>query len=83
VKALARRIGKVEEREWLREVDRGPSHLIVSPDDWPEADRRAYDALADRGEFAAWADLLEKRTGQRPGPRTRVIALRLRADGPQ
>jgi hypothetical protein len=83
VKSLARRIGKIEERERLREAELGPSHLIVAPDDWPEADRLAYDALAESGEFGAWADLLEKHPGQRPRPRTRVIAFRLRADGPQ
>jgi hypothetical protein len=82
VKALARRIGKVEERDWAREADIGPSQLIVMPDDWREADCRAYDALSGSDDFGAWADLLEKHAGW-PGRRTRVIALRLRADEPQ
>jgi hypothetical protein len=83
VESLARRVGKVAEREWLREADQGSAHLIVAPDDWPEEDGRAYDALSEIGDFEVWAALLEKHTGKRPGPRTRVIALRLRSDGTQ
>jgi hypothetical protein len=52
------------------------------PDAWPAEDCRACDALYDGGEFEAWNTLLEQHTGQRPGPHTRVIALRLRHDGP-
>lgn len=82
MKVLGRRLRRIEDREQLREVEHGPSHLIVRPDEWPEAACRAYDALLAGGEFEAWADLLEQHAGQRPGPRTRVIAFRLWADGP-
>lgn len=53
------------------------------PDEWPEADCLVHDTLLARGDGARCEDQLAKRTGQRPGPATRVIALRLRADGPQ
>lgn len=82
MKALGRRLRRIEDREQLRAVEHGPSHLIVMPDEWPEAACQAYDALLAGAEFAAWADLLETHAGMRPGPRTRVIAFRLRADGP-
>ena len=52
------------------------------PDSWPEDARLAYDALLAGDDVAVWEDLLETQTGQRPGPDTRVIALRLRKDGP-
>lgn len=82
MKALGRRLRRIEEREQLRAIEHGPSYLIVRPDEWPEAACRAYDALRAGEDVEAWADLLERHAGQRPGPRTRVIALRLWAGGP-
>ena len=83
MKALGRRVRRIEEWELLRAGEQGPPYLIVMPDEWPAAACRAYDTLLAGGDFEAWADLLERHAGQRPGPRTRVIAFRLRADGPQ
>jgi hypothetical protein len=82
MKALKRRVLAMQARAQARELDRGPSHLIVMPDAWPVEECRAYDVLYDQGEYEAWFALLERHTGQRPGPHTRVIALRLREDGP-
>jgi len=82
MKALQRRVVAMEARAQAQHSERGPAHLIVMPDAWPEEDRRAYDELYDSGQVDAWNTLLERQTGQRPGPFTRVIALRLRDDGP-
>lgn len=65
MKALGRRILRIEAREQPREVEQGPSHLIVLPDAWSEEACRTYDALVASDDFAAWADLLEQHTGQR------------------
>ena len=83
MKTLGRRLRRIEEREQLRGLEHGPPYLFVSPDEWPEAASQAYDGLVAGDDVAAWAELLEQHTGQRPGLQTRVIAFRLRADGPQ
>ncbi len=83
MKALGRRITHIEHRARIHEVARGPSHLIVMPDSWPAADCLAYDTLFASGDIVAWHELIAKHTGQRPGPTTRVVALRRRDDGPQ
>lgn len=82
MKALGRRLRSMEVRAQAQQAERYPSHLIVMPDAWPEEDHRAFEALRNSNDEMAWEDLLERNTGKRPGPGTRVIVLRLRQVGP-
>ena len=82
MKSLGRRLARVERKERVHEADRGPAFLIVMPDAWPDEDCLAYDTLQQSGDMADWVELVAKHSGQRPGPATRVIALRKRDDGP-
>jgi hypothetical protein len=66
------------ERRW-RPADPSPAFLVVSPGEWPAADRDAFDA----GDPAVRDALVERHTGQRPGPYTRLIMLFPRVDGPE
>ncbi len=57
----------------------GPGIIVLIPDEsWTAEDRARY---AAGGE--AMADVIEERTGQRPGATTIVITMAERADGPQ
>jgi hypothetical protein len=77
VRALARRVGRIEARR--PEPGGGPPLLVLFPDDWPDADVAAFDG----GDPAARADAVERHAGVRPGPATCLIVLRTRPDGPQ
>jgi len=70
-----KRLERLEQR-W-RPVDCSPKFLVVWPEDWPETDREAFD-----GGSVGRDALIERHTGQRPGPRTRLIVIRRRSDGP-
>ena len=83
MRGLGRRLGRVEAAARSRRAALGPPVVVVYPDDWPAADRVAYDAAREAGDLATRAALVERNTGVRPGPATMVIELRLRADGPQ
>jgi hypothetical protein len=50
--------------------------ILVRPDDWPEADRLAF----DRDDLGQRDAAIERQTGQRPGPLTRMIVIR-RSEG--
>ena len=77
---VGNRIGRLEAARTRREAaDPAPGIMILYPDDWPAADRAAFDG----GDDAAWGAAVARNTGQRPGPRTRIIALCERPDGPQ
>ena len=73
-------VGRLETAARARAAvaDPAPGLMVVFPDDWPADDLAAFDG----GDDAAWADAVERNTGRRPGPRTRLIALRERPDGP-
>lgn len=75
------RVGRLEGAARARRAaaDPAPGLMVVLPDDWPAAGLAAFEA----GEEAARREAVARNTGQRPGPRTKVIALRQRADGPQ
>ena len=83
MRALGRRLGRVEAAARARRADLAPALLVVDPAAWPEADRAAYDAARVAGDGAAEAALVERHAGRRPGPATLVIAVRVRADGAQ
>ena len=76
MKGLARRVGRIEGRR--PDLGGGPPLLVVFPDDWPAAERAAFDG----GDPVARADAVERQTGARPGPATLLIVLRVRPDGP-
>ena len=78
--ALGRRLARIEARERTRlgEARSGPAMLLVYPDDWPPADRAAFDG----DDPEARADAVARHTGVRPGSGTRYIAVRVRPDGP-
>ena len=80
---LGRRLGLLEGAAWAREAALGPPVLVVYPDDWPAADRAAWDAAWAAGNQAARMALVGKHAGERPGPATTVLVFRLRPDGPQ
>jgi hypothetical protein len=46
--------------------------LVVYPDDWPASDRAAFDS----GDAERQDTVIERHTGQRPGPFTRLIVFR-------
>jgi hypothetical protein len=66
------------ERRW-RPAKPRLAILVVFPDDWPESDRAAFEGDDIERRNAA----IERQTGQRPGPYTRLMVIRQRADGPQ
>jgi hypothetical protein len=76
VRALARRVGRIEARR--PEPEGGPPLLVLFPDDWPEEDRAAFGGT----DPAARDDAIERQTGTRPGPATRLLVLLTRRDGP-
>lgn len=53
--------------------------VLISPEDWDERDRQAYDAAQDRGDVQEQYALIERITGQRvmPGQALRMIELRM------
>jgi hypothetical protein len=61
-----------------RPVERGPAIVVVFSDDWPAADQAAFDG----GDPAVRDALVERHTGQRLGPRTHLLVVRRREDGP-
>lgn len=80
MKRLGSRLARVEAKEqgrlaaWVR----GPVMVVVYPDVWPPEDRAAFD-----GEDALARDAaIERQTGVRLGPRTRIIAIRVDRAGP-
>jgi hypothetical protein len=76
-------LGKLEATAAARNEAEGPAILFVYPDEWPAEDREAFDAAKERGDRIVRHGLIERHLGVRPGPRTLVIAYRLRSDGPQ
>ncbi len=72
------RLAKVE--ALLRErLEDAPGIIVVVPDETWTAEERARFAAGGEGA----ADMVEKYAGQRPGPRTIVVVLAERPDGPQ
>jgi hypothetical protein len=53
--------------------------VLISPEEWDERDRRAYDAAQDRGDVQEQYMLIERITGQRivPGQPLRILELRM------
>ncbi len=89
IRSLGRRIERVGRTTSLSPVGR---IVIIYPDDWSPADQVAYDAARDRGDRGTQADIVERRTGNRPvfppgGWKPRmppvVIEIRTRPDGPR
>jgi hypothetical protein len=80
VRRLGTRLARVEEQERVRlaELRSGPAMLLVYPDDWPSDDLAAFDG----GDPVMRADAVARHTGARPGPGTKLIAIRVRSDGP-
>ncbi len=78
---LDRRLGRVEAAARMRAeaLDPSPGILVVYPDDWPAGDLAAYEA----GDHAVQAEVVARNHGQRPGPQTQLIEIRVRRDGPQ
>ncbi|MDP9363435.1 MAG: hypothetical protein M3Q10_04255 [Chloroflexota bacterium] len=79
---LRGRLGRLEGR--AEQAAFGPNVLVVYPDDWPDADRDAWDAAWAAEDKAARVVLVTEHAGRAPGPgpRTTVLELRERADGP-
>ncbi len=80
VKRLDSRLAQVEAKEQARLAERvgGPAMLLVYPDAWPSEEQAAFE-----GEDAeAWAAVMERQAGVRPGPRTRILAIRVDRAGP-
>jgi len=61
----------------------GPPVLIVWSDDWPDADRAAFDTADVAGDRGARREPVMRHTERRVGPGTAVIEIRTRADGPK
>jgi hypothetical protein len=53
--------------------------ILVSPEEWDEPDRNAYDDAQERGDTGQRYALIERVTGQRivPGRPLRIIELRM------
>ena len=83
MRRVERRLGRLEAGARVAARDPSPPIMIVFPEDWPTAELAAYEAAGRDGDFAAWAEAVARATGTRPGPRTRVVAIRERPDGPQ
>jgi hypothetical protein len=80
VRRLGSRLARVEATEHARIAERvgGPAMLVVSPDAWPPDDLAAFDGKDAEARDAA----IERQTGVRLGPRTRIIAIRVDRTGP-
>lgn len=78
---LRGRLGQLEWRAATLAVLRPPI-LVVYPDDWPAADRAAWDVAWAAGDKAARLALVARHAGQAPGPGTTVLEVRDRRDGP-
>ncbi len=57
----------------------GPELLVVDPESWSPEELAAFDGDDPR----ARAQAIERQAGIRPGPATRIIAIRVRSDGPR
>ena len=81
VRRLDRRLGRVAAAARARATahDAFSGILFVYPDEWPAADLAAYEA----GDHAVQAEVVARNHGQRPGPQTQLIEIRVRRDGPQ
>jgi len=80
VRRLGSRLARVEATEHARQqrVTRGPAFLVLFHDSIPAEDRVRFDGE----DPEARADVVERQTGQRPGPGTRLILVVGREDGP-
>jgi hypothetical protein len=56
----------------------GPALLVVDPDAWPSGELAAFDS----DDPHVRAEVMERQVGVRPGPATRIIAIRVRQDNP-
>lgn len=81
MRRLDGRVARVEERERgrLAAARSGPAMLLVYPDGWPPEDLAAFDGE----DPTARAEAVARHAGARPGPGTRIVAIRVRPDGPQ
>ncbi len=77
---LESRLTRVEATEHgrLAALMGGPAMLLLYPDAWPPADVAVFDGE----DPATRAAVIERQAGVRPGPVTRIIAIRTRRDGP-
>jgi hypothetical protein len=57
-------------------------HIVVSPEEWPDVDRRAYDHAKEHGDTQEQYALIKRVTGQRIEPEQplRIIELRMLDD---
>jgi hypothetical protein len=80
VKRLDSRLAQVEAKEQVRLAERvgGPAMLLVYPDAWPPDDLAAFDG----DDPHVRAEVMERQAGKRPGPRTRILAIRVDRAGP-
>ena len=80
VRRLGSRLTRIEATERVRITERlgGPAMLVVDPDDWASEEVAAFDS----DDPQARAEVMERQVGVRPGPATRIIAIRVRQDGP-
>jgi len=78
---LGSRLARVEATEHGRRAAMlgGPALLLVYPESWPPEELAAFDG--DDSEERA--NVIERQAGVRPGPATRIFAIRVRSDGPQ
>jgi hypothetical protein len=53
--------------------------LVVDPESWPPEEVASFGG----DDPHARAEVMERQAGVRPGPATRIIAIRVRSDGPQ
>ncbi len=77
---LGPRLARVEvtEQARLQRLTRGPAVLVLFLDSLSAEDRVRFDGE----DPEARADVVERQTGQRPGPGTRLILVVRREDGP-
>ncbi len=78
---LGSRLARVETTAHVRfqQRTRRPAILVVFLDSLSAKDQGAYEG-EDPG---ARDDVVERQTGQRPGPGTRLIVITTRTDGPE
>ncbi len=81
VGTLGSRLARVEAtgQARLQRITRGPAMLVLVLDALSAEDR----VLFDGEDLEARADVVERQTGQRPGPGTRLILIVGREDGPE
>jgi len=79
------RVGRLEAAARARSaaLDPSPAVLVIYPDDWPPAELAEFEAAEAAGDAAARAAAVARATGVPAGPRTRLIAIRVRPDGPR